>query len=723
MVKPLSQIIYAFAIPSFAPNEVTPFQGFAPGLLRTAPIMPHLPTWPSDLVEPTLDLDARLARRRAGMGDWLWSPITMDNLIRRRPTALQPLMIIFSGERGVARQVAAWRRDLRIRPLHVSLINEFGTIGPHELTLDRMRNFCRTALIQAQAVFRRLDIADALALLDEWQELPKRPTSLRLHSHGTTRPNEMVLFGAGEEFPTDPDGVLQLSPEQDYIDAISESAAAVIALQARVDEDRPLYSISPRRPDIILFAPSMYHGVENIFLGRGLSEPAERAIRSMARQRGYTSQINMQNDAEIDQIGPVASLRGAELKMQSDVVGMRAAATLAATLRLPAQVNRTTGVVAHLARYLRHHDGLPPARKTARVFKAVQDALREAMPPEHMAILENVAMGVKIIGDAPLEWLPVHGLPLCLYSDVSRINATPGNLMIQQIIQPPPTYIRPEGFLQPLVASMFNDEDSIAHHLRLALGSMPEAASVDMHPVQTTPRTAEEFIEAVNGYDGPMLIVDSHGMHSEGDHVGALIIGGQPVDVWSFADRIRVPPIVILSACDTHPYDRTHATVANGFIKCGAVAVLATALPIMSTHAAQFLVRLLLRAITFSRIIIDRGQAVPWTHIVGGALRMQLASDVLRTLERQGHFPHEVGRQIQLEANQDLNPRMHPDWLGRLGRRCQEAGGFDQERWNAMFGDIVGGSDVIRYVHVGNPETILLGDDAILERAVAEVAE
>lgn len=722
-MKPLGQIIYGFAIPDFAPNEVTPFQGFAPGLLWAAPILPHLPTWPSDLIEPTLDLDARLVRRRAGMGDWLWSPITMANLLRRWPTVLQPFMVIFTAEREVARRVAAWRRGLRIRPLHVSLIEGFGAIGPHELTLDRMRDFCRTALAQAHAVNRRLDIAEALGVLDDWRELPKRPSSLRLHSHATMRPNEMVLFGAGEEFPADPTGVLNLAPEQDYVDAISESAAAVIALQRRVEEDRPLYSISPCRPDIILFAPAMYRGIENMLIGRGLPEPAERAIRSMTRQRGYTGQIDMRDEAEINQIGPVASLRGAELKMQSDAVGMRAAATLAATLRLPAQVNRTTGVVAHLARYLRHHDGPPPARKTARVFKAVQDALRDAMPPEHMAILEDVAMGVKIIGDAPLEWLPVRGLPLCLYSDVSRINATPGNLMIQQLVQPVPTYIRPEGFLQPLVTSMFDDEDNIAHHLRLALGSMPEAAGIDMRPIQATPRTADEFIDAVNAYDGPVLVVDSHGMHQEDDHVGSLIIGGEPVDVWSFAGRINVPPIVILSACDTHPYDRTHATVANGFIKCGAVAVVATALPIMSVHAAQFLVRLLLRAVSYSRIVIDMGQAVPWTNIVGGAMRMQLASDVLRTLEGQGYFPHEVGRTIQYEANRDLNPRMHPDWAERLGRRCQEAGNFDQAQWAAMFADIVGGSAVIRYVHVGNPETILLGDDAILERAVAEARD
>jgi hypothetical protein len=92
-------------------------------------------------------------------------------------------------------------------------------------------------------------------------------------------------------------------------------------------------------------------------------------------------------------------------------------------------------------------------------------------------------------------------------------------------------------------------------------------------------------------------------------------------------------------------------------------------------------------------------------------------------MERQGHFSHEVGRTIQYEANQDLNVRMRPDWVGRLARRCQEAAGFDQERWNAMFADIVGGSDVIRYVHVGNPETILLGDDAILEQAIAEVTD
>lgn len=222
----------------------------------------------------------------------------------------------------------------------------------------------------------------------------------------------------------------------------------------------------------------------------------------------------------------------------------------------------------------------------------------------------------------------------------------------------------------------------------------------------------------MNAYDGPILIIDSHGSH-EGD-VGGLVIGGQSIDIWSLKDRLRPPPIVILSACDTHPFDRTHATVAAGFLHCGAQAVLATVLPIRSIPAATFVVRLLLRAISFGNAMNGLGRAVSWTQIVGGALRMQLASDIVHGLARRGMLLPDQVDEMQLLANMDLNLDNKPDWLERLRARCQEAGTFGQEQWERAYADILAASDVIRYTHVGNPDGIVIADQRVMMRAAAE---
>ncbi len=715
----LGEIIYILAIPSWDPKRVSPFQGFAPGLFSTAPLLIDLPRLPTDISELAMDPPDRLARRRAGHGGWIWSPVNVENLTRHgQPTPGRPFMVVFTSEPEPARRVSAWRRGLRVRPLRVSWHKVGGAIFPHELTVERLQQHCRAALRQAKEANRKLDVADQLALVDTWKPLEDKPSGLKHHSHNVTLPNEMVLRGAG--FVRDgEDGKLENSPEQDYIDGITESANAVLDLHAQA-ADRPIYLLNPPRPDVILLAPSMHVQAAEVIGRAKLSKLSVRAFHALERQRGYTIQLPVRDEKSVNEVGPIFSIRGGELRLSTYAVGMRAASTVAATLRLPPLVNRTAGVVGQLGRFLRHHENPPPV-KTARVFRAVQNALADSMPPQHLEVLRRSTSGVKIVGEAPLEWMPLDDLPLGIARDVSRIGTTPGNLLIEQLRHVPPHYIPADAFKEYLIVSMFEEGDGIAHHARQALQVLPGATDAKIKGVSATPKSAAELIATVNAYTGPILIVDSHGTHPDKPNVGGLSIGGEFVDVWELAGKLEPPPIVVLSACDTHPFDRSHATVANGFLRCGAVAVLGTVLPIRSRDAAMFLVRLMFRAIAFGNAMNAAGRSAAWTNIVGGALRMQLASDIVRGLGAQGLIPAEAVEPIHLAANHDLNPpNEFPHWLQRLMVRCMEAGNLSEEQWRRSYADILAASDVIRYVNIGNPEAILIADDRVLMRTYEE---
>ena len=135
----------------------------------------------------------------------------------------------------------------------------------------------------------------------------------------------------------------------------------------------------------------------------------------------------------------------------------------------------------------------------------------------------------------------------------------------------------------------------------------------------------------------------------------------------------------------------------------------------------MFLVRLMFRAIAFGNAMNAAGRSAAWTNIVGGALRMQLASDIVRGLGAQGLIPAEAVEPIHLAANHDLNPpNEFPDWLQRLMARCMEAGNLSEEQWRRSYADILAASDVIRYVNIGNPEAILIADDRVLKRTYEE---
>ncbi len=65
-------------------------------------------------------------------------------------------------------------------------------------------------------------------------------------------------------------------------------------------------------------------------------------------------------------------------------------------------------------------------------------------------------------------------------------------------------------------------------------------------------------------------------------------------------------------------------------------------------------------------------------------------------------------------------PHERADWLKRLRDRCREVQAFTDAQWEVAFADILAGSDVIRYVNLGNPEAILISDERVVRRAMEE---
>ncbi len=721
--SPTFDIYYVLALPDWEPREVTPFQGFAPGLINFVPLMEFIPTLPADILDPVLAPGDRLARRRSGSGAWQWTPVNLSTLIaKRKPTPEQPFMVVFSADRKAAKAVSTWRNGLRIRPIHLSFFRGGNAIHPADFNQEKLRLHLIALARKAAELNKSLDIGQHLKALDTWRNEERRPSSITFHSHNVTKPNEMVLIGAGETPPQDEAGHLQSSPADDYVRGITESAKAVVALWSQT-EDRPIYHITPPRPDLILLAPSMVRGVTKR-MERVVDNPVTKsALRKLDSQRGYTMSVAVADEngepskADMDAIGPVLSLRGAEMKLTTTAVGLRAAGTVAATIRLPPAVNRTGGVVSQLARFLRTHENPPPV-KSARVFKAVQDALRDAIPPEHLDLIARSQSGIKIIADSPVEWLPIAGLPLGIRYDVSRINTTPGNLFLQQIRPPQPLFIPPDAFRDYLVLSIFDDGDQIAPHLRLGAMTTMDGDKQPIIGKFASPKTVEQFVAAIESFRGPLLIVDSHAEHPDGDVPGGIIINGKSFDVWGLAGKVQMPPIIVLSACDTHPFDRSHATVANGFLACGAIAVVATALPIRAPLAARFIMRLINRAVHYGDIMNGMGQAVPWTNIVGGVLRMEIVSDIVRRFLEKGFYDEAKADELRLQGNLDLNP-IKFDWFERLTERTSAACQIAREAWDMELADIIAASDAIRYLHIGNPEAIMVADHRTTENALA----
>jgi hypothetical protein len=171
----------------------------------------------------------------------------------------------------------------------------------------------------------------------------------------------------------------------------------------------------------------------------------------------------------------------------------------------------------------------------------------------------------------------------------------------------------------------------------------------------------------------------------------------------------RVPPIVVLSACDTHAADRNHATTANGFMSLGVRAVLSSVFPLKATDAALFAARLVYRVSEFVPSAIKAfGEAVTWTEVISGLLRMQLLTDFLRHLLDKKVIDDEAYYAVHLEGNTAINGRAEDPFAVVLD--ALEKLGLARKSLELDLEIAVANSSAISYLLIGRPETILIDD-------------
>jgi hypothetical protein len=698
---------YILALPNHEPNQFTFLGGFTPGLMGFQWALQKIAASPVDLWEPALPESARVNRKISGQGGHRWMPLNADVLPMLPSPDTDPLWVIFTQDPDTAEVVERWCGERLFRPLHVSTIKVGKAIPPERLTRGTFKSFALEAI---QAEMNPRLVAAYTEAVRRWPAQKFKRTTLRYESHNVTVPNELVLLGHGLL----PAKGRRLEPldDRDYVRAIRDSAQAVRRLRAK-GTPSPMLRAYPAQPDTVLFAPAMYNALyRRARLPEAPLDGLAESLRMLQSQRGYAFQTD--KPAEIlAHLTPgwhlLNSMRSSELRITSAGVGMFCSSVLACGIRLPARINRTQSVVAQLAKHLRKH---PSGQdKTGRVFALVQSELANSLDPALRDIIGSSTDGVRLVTDAPLEWLPVGGLPLSLRHQTSRINATPGNLSFGELVNGELMIMKLEALQEVLLISAFAATDGLRHLMRDALAAVASRIGITVRHVEVGSRA--ELVDALNAFRGVVAVIDSHGDHGSGG-AGTLTIGEDDVDAWTLRGHARIPPVMILSACDTHAVDGSHASVTNGFIACGARAVLGTFLPVRGVDAAHFVARLLMHAHSRTRELTGKGYSVSWGRLVTESMRLQLMADVVAGLRRRWKAAAQNPDAVLTMAADRVG---EADWweafLADLSIHVDLGGGDLEDR----VGRIIAASDVIRYVHMGAPETILFSSEAVLATA------
>ena len=207
------------------------------------------------------------------------------------------------------------------------------------------------------------------------------------------------------------------------------------------------------------------------------------------------------------------------------------------------------------------------------------------------------------------------------------------------------------------------------------------------------------FIEAFNNFDGPLAVVDGHGAQDRSDPQGILRVGSLRLNPFELYGKIKVPPLLLLSACETHPLEGIESSVASGFLMLGARSVLGTMVPIDGRNAAVLIARFMLRFAEFLPLL---DTMMPWSQVIGGMLRMSYVTDVLRTLQKQFQLSLNDYTEIHKAANVAINS-FRPDWFEELLKSVAAAASISEEKVREIWLRTCYFTDTLHYVRLGRP--------------------
>lgn len=715
------RIYYHVVLEDAQPEGMTLFQGFSEGWRQVHWTLLALTTLPGDVLEREAPLSGLISQRMGGARQLSWMPVSISALERADRNDLGLFTVALTGSPDVAARVEAWRHRQPLPVLHASSAPGAAPVDAEGLSTETVYAWCRNLVRDHSDLLDPERLAAAERALDSHEPRDLIHSDAVAHGHLVLQPNQMVLRRAERALETG-EPYIGRQPS-DYDEKILEGAREILAVRedAGLTDAHRLLLVSP---EVFLVEPALFRGAYARARGRRLTDKtAQMALRLIQAQSGFSSDIAATFPEDL-RASPVAqaliAARHQELDTFALGVGLRAAQTTSAVIRLSPGVNRVFPALEALGRSIRSEQ-FEQDIKTQRLFGRIQDQLAAAVGSARMKFLEEEVSGpIKLVTDAPLEWLPVRGLPLMLRHMCSRLNATPGNLLMGQLSHTEVLTVGPEVVRHVLIVTGLKNDDVLAPMMGRAIEALGAQLEGKVRLAIERVHSTADFEAALNDFEGGVLIFHGHGQVAD-DGVGRILLGDEALDVWSLKGRVRVPPIVILSACDTQMLDSpSHATVANGFLALGAMTVTATLLPIDGRAGAMFIGRLLYRLADFIPAALKRyGRVLNWTEIVQGMQRMTLASEILDKLVGPTANLNEPRGGIQSLANLDINSG-NPEWYEELLQRIQDHSGHPMDVVNRRAARALSKSEAIRYVQLGWPENILIDDGSIFEALVPE---
>jgi hypothetical protein len=695
-------ILYLVLLPTQGSGEFSPFQGFSTNLYAALDAIRYiciqLPPTIGDLFRTR---DEAIRYRSIGLAGHAIVPIEQSSL----PTGEEGLpLTCFVSNSESQEQVEALLAKTKISSwLH--LTTDHNCISIPRLWDFSRADFAAWTRTMAEAAFAKGRPASEITELN-WRTFipwPEERLGLPTRSHNVTAPTETVLRSFNFALSA-ADKPLAGNSDEEFAAALSTASNELERVRHEAGADR---HIVPGSPMIIIAVPPVYRRLTPDFIRKDAPTAVKKAFRNVLRQRQYTAMRGNAEDIKSiieDQTArAMLHARAMELAIYTEALSVAACSLAVPVLRCPPQVDRVRELLFRLAGMSRA--GAPNPQRRSKLAKNIGDSLRAAIPKELVQRIEHHRYdGIKLIGDTPLELMTVDELPLSLRATVSRMPTLPGNLLLRHGATRVPLMLVPEDLKRVLIVRAFEQHDPLRNLVVEAIRIVNNGSRRKVELQVVDVGSKEQFVDAFNNFDGPLAVFDGHGAQDRTGPQGTLKVGSIRLNPFELYGKIKIPPLLLLSACETHPLEGIESSVASGFLMLGARSVLGTMVPIDGRNAAVLIARFMLR---FAEFLPSLTTMMPWSQVIGGMLRMSYVTDVLRTLQKQFPLSLDDYTKIHKAANIAIIS-FQPDWFEELLKSVAAAVSTPEDKVREIWLRTCYFTDTLHYVHLGQPEHIFV---------------
>ncbi len=694
----------------------SPLQGFTPDVTLAAKCYAKIATLPKSIPELLSGNHANIAYRMV-TEPYRTLPVQVDQMQQAFELIRPFCSCVWSSDDEIAELVEAFIATRREPVLHVSVSGIGNSLKEDDVNRTTIRDHVLRLLEYRATDGHR--VSSLIDLIPRNNSFETVESDLPYYGHLITQPNEIALQAVGFAFERN----IQLASmdNQPYFEALSSQVDPMLGIRgAFYSQDAEIYRTAPY--ELILTAPSIVKHIRDSLrkFGRGLSAEKRRHVRFVLRQmvgRRTYSFVGPEREAGGIRSDPhvqgLLSINVEDLRAYTAALSIRASSNFVPVIRLPTHVNNAHGELVQLENTARaansKHDR---ATKLSKLARQVSIKLAEGVP-EWIFDRMRTFSRIKLISDAPLEWLDMDGFPLAVTADVSRIPTTPGNQFFWHSVVAATLDLTLADFQEVLVIRAFDQNDPLKRILTASIETFRRAFQETMNIRYVDVENEIDLIQALSGFRGALAIWDGHGKHSSLEDEGTLYLPQGPLKAWELRKQVRIPPIVVLGACDTHPMSASHATTANGFLAAGAKTVVATSLPIDARSSGLFVARLLLRINQLLPIhFANSDRPYRWSSLLSGMQKRQYMTDVVFA----------TAKALRLKADQELLRRVSLDagaridtgaegWFQALIRILSELSSVDEAEIREFIQSNAYLTDALVHVQLGSPEHIRIHKD------------